>query len=188
MRKRRIGCSFPGCEKPHSCKGMCAGHYRQSRKTGVLRPLGDWPRRLSISERFASKIAPGAKGCVIWTGAKSVGYGIFSDNGVKVFAHRWNYERVNGPIPAGKVIDHLCRVPSCVNPSHLEVVSQQENTLRGIGPSSFNAQKTHCMRGHEFAGENMTVIAKRRVCVTCRRQRDRARDARLREAARRSAA
>ena len=46
-------------------------------------------------------------------------------------AHRWMYERAVGPIPAGYVIDHLCCNPSCVNPAHLEVVTQAENVHRG---------------------------------------------------------
>jgi hypothetical protein len=32
-------CSFQGCGKPRSAKGLCSGHYRQHRKGWELRPL-----------------------------------------------------------------------------------------------------------------------------------------------------
>lgn len=47
-------------------------------------------------------------------------------------AHRVSHVLYKGPIPNGLVIDHLCRNPSCVNPDHLEAVTQKENVHRGI--------------------------------------------------------
>jgi hypothetical protein len=49
-------------------------------------------------------------------------------------AHRYFYEQHRGPIPDGLVIDHLCRVPACVNPEHLEATNQFENVRRGRLP------------------------------------------------------
>ena len=49
-----------------------------------------------------------------------------------VYAHRALYENVNGPVPYGLQLDHLCRVPSCVNPDHLEPVTPAENCRRGV--------------------------------------------------------
>lgn len=70
--------------------------------------------------------------CWIWDRAvNNRGYGTISVNGRSVMAHRYYYERVKGPIPEGFVVDHLCSVPLCVNPEHLEPVSQAENTRRG---------------------------------------------------------
>jgi hypothetical protein len=66
------------------------------------------------------------------------------------YAHRVSYEAAHGPIPAGFHIDHLCRNHCCINPDHLEAVTPRENTLRGFGPASVNALKTHCPRGHEY--------------------------------------
>lgn len=48
-----------------------------------------------------------------------------------MMAHRWVYEREVGPIPDGMQLDHLCRNRGCVNPQHLEPVTNFENALRG---------------------------------------------------------
>jgi hypothetical protein len=68
--------------------------------------------------------------------------------------HRWVYEQLVGPIPAGLVLDHLCRNPACVRPMHLEPVTQQENILRGQGLAAANAVKTECSRGHPYTEAN----------------------------------
>jgi len=45
-------------------------------------------------------------------------------------SHRVAYEIVNGPIPLGLVLDHLCKNTLCINPLHLEAVSRIENHRR----------------------------------------------------------
>ena len=86
------------------------------------------------------------------------GYGCFYPEGtVKIFAHRYAYSREYGAVPEGLVVDHKCRVRSCVNPAHLRAVTNSENTLCGIGPTAINARKTHCNRGHSLSGKNLYV-------------------------------
>ena len=104
--------------------------------------------------------------CWIWIGAKRPdGYGLFCVNGRLVRAHRWAYENLIGPIPNGLVIDHLCRVPACVNPDHLEPVTDRINILRGVGPSATEAKQVMCKRGKHV------LTARRydgkRHCVEC---------------------
>lgn len=71
-------------------------------------------------------------GCWIWQMKPgSRGYGVLQRDGLKIPAHRWVYENCKGPIPAGLDLDHLCRNKICVNPAHLEPVTQTENTRRG---------------------------------------------------------
>ena len=102
-------------------------------------------------DRFARKVEIEPGGCWTWTAGRNAnGYGTFGPRpDLKVYAHRWAYETFVEPIPAGLVIDHLCRQPSCVNPDHLEAVTQTVNLQR-----SAKATKTHCVNGHEFTESN----------------------------------
>lgn len=112
--------------------------------------------------------------CWLWIGARTgSGYGALHEGAPsehQLSAHRVSYELLVGPIPAGLTIDHLCRVKACVNPKHLEPVTQRENTMRNGSVVALNAQKTRCHRGHPFDSLN-TWIDKRgkRYCRTCQR-------------------
>lgn len=129
-------------------------------------------------DRFQSKVRPDPTGCLMWTaGVDKDGYGRFSltttpGRYVEVKAHRFAYELAHGPIPAGLVLDHLCRIPGCVNPDHLEPVTHAENIARGIGPSATNSQKAACDQGHAFSMENTRVLPStgERRCRTCERE------------------
>ncbi len=119
---------------------------------------------------FSSRIQKTAT-CWLWTGTKNhAGYGRFMVDGRRVGAHRHSYILAKGPIPAGLQIDHLCRVRACVNPDHLEAITQEENILRGFGISVVNAKKTHCPQGHPLSGTNL-LLGKHRRCRTCQTQR-----------------
>jgi len=75
-------------------------------------------------------------GCWLWIGAKNpAGYGLINVAHKCQLAHRWMFEKHVGLIPEHKMLDHLCRNPACVNPEHLEVVSNAENTRRGNRPT-----------------------------------------------------
>ncbi len=70
--------------------------------------------------------------CIDWPGTLSRGYGKVVVDGKAIGAHRAVYEAHKGKIPDGLVIDHLCCNRSCVNPDHLEPVTQRVNVLRGM--------------------------------------------------------
>ena len=108
--------------------------------------------RMTTIERFDNRCEPVTEsGCIIWIGTTAKGYGRFvNETGRVVPAHRWSYEKTFGPIPTGKVIDHLCRVPCCVNPHHLEVVTSRENVMRGLSPHIVLHKAGHCRLGHPF--------------------------------------
>jgi hypothetical protein len=120
--------------------------------------------------------------CQIWVRATRNGYGRISVGGRLYQAHRVVWELVNGPIPAGMTIDHLCRVRSCVNPEHMELVSSAENTRRAapFRPSFTRTpdRPDSCANGHPYTADNTLADHRgRRVCVTCLRERRKRYDA-----------
>lgn len=134
--------------------------------------------------RFEAKYEVAPSGCWTWIAARNhYGYGQFWKDGKPQYAHRVSYEHHKGPIPDGFQVDHLCRVRNCVNPEHLEVVTQRENNRRSGSPSAKNMLKTHCYKGHPLDGENLYVDPKgQRYCRVCRREVDRRRTERARAA------
>ncbi len=125
-------------------------------------------------EKFFSKVAFDCGDCWEWTGTKnSWGYGRFLVDGRRIMAHRVCYEILVGKIPEGLVIDHLCRNHACVNPAHIEALTQLVNARRG---RNIHREKTHCVRGHEYTEENTRVMRMKdgylnRKCKNCEQRR-----------------
>jgi hypothetical protein len=113
-----------------------ADFYRPQGTT--CRDNGRFTITVPEAHRFWSKVAlrAGPQHCWLWLGGRTIdGYGRFRITvapGVyqDVRAHRYVYELVVGPIPAGLTIDHKCGRPRCVRPSHLEPVTNAENLRR----------------------------------------------------------
>lgn len=189
-------CSIEGCVLPVFVKsrGWCRRHYYRWWKNGD--PLAAAYDRASGTDlqRWWAKVDRQEGSCWLWQGSLDRrGYGQFNatgDDGKKVTrrAHRWGYEQLVRPLLANEDMDHLCRTPACVNPSHLEPVSHLENVSRGLA-GQHNAIKTHCAQGHEFSTENTSVNrAGWRECITCRREWARKAQARYRARKRAEAA
>lgn len=136
--------------------------------------LTDYPKRRA--QVFWSYVDKSVE-CWNWTAAKSrQGYGQFWYGLPKRLwlAHRLAYTLSIGPIEAGLTIDHLCRNRLCVNPAHLEAVSQKENILRSDSVSARAARKTHCDNGHQLTGDNMHKLPNGwRECRACDRNNHR---------------
>lgn len=170
-------CCVAGCNNVVSQFGVCRSHRRDGHASPAAVHAKSVPGRLWAQVTKTDT-------CWLWTGhlSKPGGYGRLRDNrpgkSGSIVAHRAAYELLVGPVPDGLVLDHLCRVRTCVNPAHLEPVTDRENVARGVGISVVNAAKTHCPKDHEYTPEN-TVLANRgaaRRCRTCVRetaQRDR---------------
>ena len=123
-------------------------------------------------ERFWSYVRVRPSGCWEWTGAKCKGYGVFHSRGrTFVYAYDFAWELKTGcQVPANLEHDHLCRNRTCVNPDHLEQVTQRVNIARGNGASAVNARKTHCIRGHSLSSARINRLGAR-VCRICERSR-----------------
>lgn len=109
--------------------------------------------------------------CWLFTGRTTKGYGVISIKGRETYVHRYVYEQMRGPIPEGLELDHLCRVPRCVNPQHLEAVTHKVNCLRGESFAAKHARKTHCPKGHPYDEANTQTYNGQRVCAECHRQK-----------------
>jgi HNH endonuclease len=136
----------------------------------------------SLEKRFYANIKVNLldiHGCIEWQKYLRNGYGQISDKQM-LSAHVVSYTLHYGKSPNGRYmqIDHTCRNRACVNPHHLEIVSQSQNILRGNSFAAKNARKTHCKNGHEFTPEN-TYIRKYgvstggRCCKECWKIRNR---------------
>jgi hypothetical protein len=82
-----------------------------------------------------------------------------------VLAHRAAWEHVNGPVPAGMTIDHLCKQRRCVNPDHLRVLDNFENARRTRG---FDWPLGECKNGHPDSDLYQQPSGKF-VCRPCKR-------------------
>lgn len=148
-------------------------------------PKGDRTPWMSDRDkvRFESKVIR-TDGCHHWFGEmNSYGYGQMTVRGWRISSHILAYYERHGPVPCGRQLDHLCRNPGCVNPDHLEAVTQRENILRGVGASARHAMKTHCHRGHPLDNGNVYRALlpsgyTGRRCKTCHGEWRRARYAR----------
>jgi hypothetical protein len=101
-------------------------------------------------------------------------------------AHRFVYQQLVGPIPAGMQLDHLCRVRTCVNPDHLRIVTPRQNVHApgSRSTSALHALKTHCSRGgHPYNEQNTWTNRKgMRYCRVCCKEKQQARRNAAREA------
>lgn len=119
------------------------------------------PKKISFNKRM--KVSP----CLTWPGSLSnEGYAIKKIKGKQYSVHKTVYEVLVEKVPQGLVLDHLCRNRACINPFHLEIVTNKENVLRGISFAAVNSKKKVCeKRGHPFDAN----INGRRVCHECKR-------------------
>lgn len=88
------------------------------------------------ADRILSGFIGGEHGCWVWKGGLDrYGYGRFhaSIDGRRRYlsAHRAAWLALRGPIPYPLMPDHLCRNRACINPDHMEIVTNSINALRG---------------------------------------------------------
>lgn len=108
--------------------------------------------------------------CWLWTGARSgAGYGRFKVEGSLYSPHRLVLGWSNPLVDISSLdVDHLCRRPSCVNPTHLEAVTRSENVRRGSGPDVARGRSSdYCSKGHD---KRVTGVAWGGNCLECNRR------------------
>lgn len=99
-------------------------------------------------QRFWSKVEKEPNGCWKWAGSTKanrcgVRYGKVWIRRHWYVAHRVSWSMSHGQIPEGMVVDHRCHNTLCVNPAHLHMVTNQENSENRLGP---NPSKFDCPR------------------------------------------
>jgi hypothetical protein len=158
------GCGQPApiAQRDRPSKGLVRGQ--------PMRFVWGHNHRAPATERFwkfVDKDGPVPEGradlgpCWLWTGHHSTrGYGYFWGNGKEIIAARFAYESEYGKVPEGLELDHLCKTPPCIRPSHLEPVTHKVNVLRGEGVSAMFARRTHCARGHDLTIEGAFYYAR----------------------------
>lgn len=171
-------CRIDGCESKHDSHGLCGKHRMRQRRHGDASK-----GRPSLGELLLRHIDVDSDGCWLWTAKVSKGgYGVVS--GKSLLAHRVSYETYKGLIPDGLVVDHLCRVTHCVNPDHLEAVTQKENLRRRDIALGMATAKTHCPQGHEYNETNTYLSPQnRRSCRECSKNRARIKRAEMKKVA-----
>lgn len=120
----RAECSIEDCTTPAKSRGWCEKHYRRWYEHGD--PLLT-KKAISVDDAFERYVVE-SEGCWEWLGAVNMnGYGVVSVQRTNTPAHRVAWERANGPIPSGMLIDHICRNRRCVNPAHLRLATRRQN-------------------------------------------------------------
>lgn len=140
VQKRPVDglCTIAGCTKDYYWSGVCSGHYVRRMRHGTLASDAPLENRCYDPEEAFSARTREDSGCVNWTGWLTPdGYGKFKTGGKSVFSHRYAWERVNGTIPEGQVIDHICHNPACVNVDHLRLATHTEN-MRNLSGATAN--------------------------------------------------
>lgn len=110
-------------------------------------------------------------GCWLWLRTlNSDGYGIVRCGKTMRPVHRIFYEHFVGVIPRDKQCHHICEVPACVNPKHIQLIRIADHTRIHLGASwKRKRERTHCKNGHEYSFENTYLYQSgKRACKSCR--------------------
>lgn len=108
-------------------------------------------------------------GCWEYQGYRMRGYGAIARPGSGrprwLKAHRVTWIAVNGPVPEGLEISHLCENPPCCNPKHLVAETHIENLYRSV---KLFERKAFCNNGHAMTPENRLGADGTKGCRQCR--------------------
>jgi hypothetical protein len=146
-------CKITDCTRKSSpSRGMCWPHYRRWLNFGD--PKAGTPVYNGPADRFWTKVKKGgADECWEWQGFRtSKGYGRFGDSRESsgyVYAHRYSSELATGKQPGSKHVLHHCDNPPCVNPAHLFLGTNRDNSRDAVN-------KGRIPRGNNSAQAKLT--------------------------------
>jgi len=87
----------------------------------------------------------GPDDCWLWVGCVNErGYGKFGGGGSakrSMYAHRFIYEEIRGPLPEGACVLHRCDTPRCVNPAHLFLGTRGDNFNDAVWKGRINPRR-----------------------------------------------
>lgn len=129
-------CSIENCDNKIVARGWCNKHYTRWLRHGD--PLLTY-KFSDPKEAFSAKTVWQGS-CLIWTGPKnSEGYGTIADGGKRVYVHRYAWEKANGEIPDGMMVDHRFHcLTTCCNVKHLRLATIAQNNYNRSGASKSN--------------------------------------------------
>lgn len=116
------------------------------------------PAPLSIETGFTIEDRGYRTPCHIWQRSLKSGYAQVQRSGRTLNVARLRWEERHGPMPPGTIPDHLCRIPACVNPDHVEPVTMAVNTQRGLA-AKLTPDNVREIRRRRSAGERLRVLA-----------------------------
>ena len=84
---------------------------------------------MNLEELFSNCVRDHERGCLLWTGPLMDGKygGVYDDNGVRQYVHRYVWAETNRPLLKGECVRHTCDTNRCCEPDHLIVGSHDDN-------------------------------------------------------------
>jgi hypothetical protein len=163
-------CTIDGCERKMQAKGLCGSHYQLKRRYGD--PLAPKAKYFDPRDALKARTKIADNGCMEWTGSTiSDGYGMMKVSGKSMLAHRFSYTQAFGEIPEGQLVLHRCDNPSCVNPDHLFLGTDQDNVS-----DMFAKGRGRKAKGSGHGRTNLTEDQVRSIRADPRKLRDIAAD------------
>lgn len=107
-----------------SCGCLLNGPAHKAATTARLLAWQKAQPKTTLDDLFARCIPIPFAGCWVYTAN--------ANSKRRTYFHRVAYELACGPVPNGLELDHLCRVPRCINPEHLEPVTPTVNKQRAV--------------------------------------------------------